>query len=151
MHTHARIATLLVSLSLVFAPACDKGGDKKGGDKKGDDKKGDDKAGSGDEGPKTTGVEPADDGGEGSIACGGIAGKPCPDGMSCVDDPGDDCDPKKGGADCIGICEKSSEGPIPCGGFAGTPCPDGMTCADDPSDDCDPTKGGADCMGVCKK
>lgn len=37
-------------------------------------------------------------------ACGGISGIPCPDGMKCVDDPSDDCDPKNGGADCFGIC-----------------------------------------------
>src|SRR5262245_46865435 len=36
--------------------------------------------------------------------CGGITGKPCPDGYECVDDPGDDCDPEAGGADCGGIC-----------------------------------------------
>jgi hypothetical protein len=36
--------------------------------------------------------------------CGGIAGIPCPDGFTCIDDPGDDCDPKQGGADCGGIC-----------------------------------------------
>lgn len=38
------------------------------------------------------------------IFCGGIAGFPCPDGMQCVDDPDDSCDPKNGGADCGGIC-----------------------------------------------
>lgn len=38
--------------------------------------------------------------------CGGIAGFPCPDGMTCVDNPSDDCDPKKGGADCPGMCVK---------------------------------------------
>ena len=38
-------------------------------------------------------------------ACGGIAGIPCPSGKTCVDDPADDCDPKRGGADCPGICE----------------------------------------------
>ena len=36
--------------------------------------------------------------------CGGIAGLQCPKGMQCVDDPNDDCDPAKGGADCMGIC-----------------------------------------------
>lgn len=39
-----------------------------------------------------------------SQACGGIAGITCSDGMKCVDDPSDDCDPKSGGADCSGIC-----------------------------------------------
>jgi hypothetical protein len=34
--------------------------------------------------------------------CGGFAGLKC-DGK-CVDDPTDNCDPKRGGADCIGIC-----------------------------------------------
>ncbi len=38
--------------------------------------------------------------------CGGIAGFPCPEGMKCVDDPVDDCDPAKGGADCAGMCVK---------------------------------------------
>ncbi len=38
--------------------------------------------------------------------CGGIAAFPCPEGMKCVDDPTDDCDPTKGGADCAGICVK---------------------------------------------
>lgn len=37
-------------------------------------------------------------------ACGGIAGIRCPDGLACVDDPGDTCDPEQGGADCAGIC-----------------------------------------------
>jgi hypothetical protein len=37
--------------------------------------------------------------------CGGIAGIACPVGQMCVDDPGDNCDPKKGGADCAGICQ----------------------------------------------
>ena len=38
-------------------------------------------------------------------ACGGIAGRPCTDGGKCVDDPSDNCDPRRGDADCIGICE----------------------------------------------
>lgn len=41
-------------------------------------------------------------------ACGGIAGIPCPEGQTCVDDPRDDCDPKRGGADCPGICKGKS-------------------------------------------
>jgi hypothetical protein len=36
--------------------------------------------------------------------CGGFAGIPCPDGYACVDDPSDDCDPERGGADCGGVC-----------------------------------------------
>ncbi|MBN9133905.1 MAG: proteinase inhibitor [Nitrosospira multiformis] len=38
-------------------------------------------------------------------ACAGIAGIRCPEGKTCVDDPSDDCDPKRGGADCPGICK----------------------------------------------
>ena len=38
-------------------------------------------------------------------ACGGIAGIRCPEGKTCVDDPSDDCNPKRGGADCPGICK----------------------------------------------
>ena len=37
--------------------------------------------------------------------CGGIAAFPCPGAGSCVDNPNDDCDPARGGADCGGICE----------------------------------------------
>jgi len=37
--------------------------------------------------------------------CGGIAAFPCPGAGSCVDNPADDCDPKRGGADCGGVCE----------------------------------------------
>ncbi|KAF1810190.1 hypothetical protein P152DRAFT_101825 [Eremomyces bilateralis CBS 781.70] len=36
--------------------------------------------------------------------CGGFVGKQCPGGRRCVDLPGDGCDPKRGGADCRGIC-----------------------------------------------
>lgn len=81
--------------------------------------------------------------------CGGIAGIPCPDDFTCIDDPGDDCDPKQGGADCGGICVRDQKTPRFCGGIAGIPCPDGFTCVDDPGDDCDPRKGGADCGGIC--
>ncbi|HEU4577700.1 MAG TPA: hypothetical protein VFS67_05570 [Polyangiaceae bacterium] len=37
--------------------------------------------------------------------CGGFAGIACPGSGTCVDDPSDDCDPERGGADCGGICE----------------------------------------------
>ena len=48
------------------------------------------------------------------IACGGFAGLACPDELSCVDDPNDDCDPDQGGADCIGVCEPAhGHGPKP--------------------------------------
>jgi hypothetical protein len=41
--------------------------------------------------------------------CGGIAGFQCPAGKTCVDDPVDDCDPARGGADCSGICVGSTK------------------------------------------
>ena len=40
--------------------------------------------------------------------CGGIAGFACADGYTCIDDPRDSCDIKKGGADCGGICIRKS-------------------------------------------
>ena len=36
--------------------------------------------------------------------CGGFAGLRCPGSGTCEDDPGDSCDPRRGGADCGGIC-----------------------------------------------
>ncbi|MCY1075688.1 hypothetical protein [Archangium lansingense] len=42
-------------------------------------------------------------------SCGGFAGFACPKGQLCLDDPSDDCDPDRGGADCIGICVKKSD------------------------------------------
>ncbi len=47
--------------------------------------------------------------------CGGIAGFQCPEGLRCVDDPTDNCDPANGGFDCSGICtsEGQATGPIP--------------------------------------
>jgi hypothetical protein len=38
------------------------------------------------------------------VVCGGFAGLPCPGRGQCVDDPSDTCDPKRGGADCSGLC-----------------------------------------------
>lgn len=103
--------------------------------------------------------------------CGGIAGIPCPGTGRCVDDPRDDCDPTKGGADCGGVCTcvenvlcilgthfDSSPAVcacvpdnkvVHCGGIAAFPCPGNGKCVDDPSDDCDPKNGGADCGGIC--
>jgi eight-cysteine-cluster-containing protein len=86
--------------------------------------------------------------GDAGPECGGIAGRICPRGQMCVDDPSDGCDPANGGADCGGICVDS---PPRCGGLLGTPCPDGLECVDDPSDDCDPANGGADCGGLCQE
>ncbi len=57
--------------------------------------------------------------------CGGFAGFPCDDGYKCIDDPCDDCDPLKGGADCGGICIECPDSlsacflnyaPVCCGG-----------------------------------
>jgi hypothetical protein len=40
--------------------------------------------------------------------CGGKpGGLSCPEGFTCVDLPGDHCDPKHGGADCGGYCKRS--------------------------------------------
>ena len=40
-----------------------------------------------------------------SGSCGGILGRGCEVPTErCIDDPHDDCDPAKGGSDCIGIC-----------------------------------------------
>jgi hypothetical protein len=36
--------------------------------------------------------------------CGGLAAVQCPEGLVCVDDPNDSCDPNTGGADCGGVC-----------------------------------------------
>jgi hypothetical protein len=36
--------------------------------------------------------------------CGGFAGIPCAGGGTCEDDPSDSCDPRRGGADCGGLC-----------------------------------------------
>lgn len=63
--------------------------------------------------------------------CGGIAGFPCPEGETCVDDPSDDCDPNAGGADCGGICVAGET----CGD---TECGPGFVC-------CNPV------MGICTK
>lgn len=55
--------------------------------------------------------------------CGGIAGIPCPDGQTCIDDPSDDCDPNMGGADCGGICIDGTTNPC-----AAILCPVGSEC-----------------------
>lgn len=53
--------------------------------------------------------------------CGGFAGIACPEGLACVDDPDDSCDPRTGGADCSGICVQDNAcGDAHCGG--GTVC-----------------------------
>lgn len=55
--------------------------------------------------------------------CGGIAGIPCPDGYTCIDNPGDGCDPNAGGADCSGICVPADYNPC-----AAMLCVEGTTC-----------------------
>jgi hypothetical protein len=47
------------------------------------------------------------------VSCGGFAGKPCPGSGACQDDPTDGCDPKAGGADCIGLCVCKQPGECP--------------------------------------
>ena len=85
-----------------------------------------------------------------SIPCGGLAYRPCPaQSQVCVDDPRDDCDPKKNGVNCGGICVEPKK---KCGGMLGLMCPEGYECVDDPRDECVPEKwvpGGEICMGVC--
>ena len=78
--------------------------------------------------PMTCGV----DSGPGPKGCGGFAGFQCEDGLECVDDPTDECDPKNGGADCPGICVEPTEpggceGPNPAGCFT-TGCPGDQQC-----------------------
>jgi hypothetical protein len=81
-------------------------------------------------------------------ACGGIAGIPCEEGAICVDNPKDDCDPKRGGADCPGICIKKG------GGVGGEKCGElicpkgthGCNCACDNAA-CVPE--GMVCLAVC--
>ncbi|HTN92868.1 MAG TPA: hypothetical protein VL242_54745, partial [Sorangium sp.] len=59
-------------------------------------------------------------------SCGGFLGTGCPEGLECVDDRSDDCDPAHGGADCPGVCVEAR--PTFCGGFAGIECPEGLEC-----------------------
>jgi hypothetical protein len=87
--------------------------------------------------------------------CGGFAGLPCPGGKVCIDDPGDDCDPNNGGADCGGICVDEV---IPCGDnvcTGGTYCcnascgicvPKGMFCTQQA---CSPEPAANSCEGHC--
>jgi len=92
-----------------------------------------------------SGKAPDCDGPDKPKACGGFAGLPCPDGMDCVDDPSDDCDPKAGGADCIGICVEKEPPPYePC---AGKECGDACTVCD-PSD---PSCAETGVLKVCHK
>lgn len=82
--------------------------------------------------PHDDGTHPGHSGGSGDDPtevhyCGGLIGKPCPDGYTCVDDPRDDCDPENGGADCGGICVKIKDGEPdnPCAAML---CAEGLVC-----------------------
>jgi len=67
--------------------------------------------------------------------CGGIAGIPCPGAGMCVDNPGDDCDPENGGADCGGLCQCNVQGL----------CVAGQAWNDSPQVcGCEPSDGGTD-------
>lgn len=41
--------------------------------------------------------------------CGGFAAVKCPEGLVCVDDPNDSCDPTHSGFDCGGICMRPEQ------------------------------------------
>jgi hypothetical protein len=60
--------------------------------------------------------------------CGGIAGRRCPDGKTCVDDPTDACSPEAHGLDCGGICVDASSAP-PASGETAPPSPEGCGAA----------------------
>jgi len=85
--------------------------------------------------------------------CGGPMGLTCREGLICVDNPGDNCDPRREGSKCPGTCKvnlvKEDDIQRPCGGTTGYNCPGGMVCVDDPSDDCNPTQDGSKCKGIC--
>jgi len=95
--------------------------------------------------------------------CGGFAGLPCPSGLTCIDDPTDDCDPLCGGADCGGICVSIIEASVQeesevfaqatptcfIDGVTRNGC-DTSTCFDDPNDECSPfCDSEASCKGIC--
>ena len=80
------------------------------------------------------------------IFCGGIAGILCPDGLICIDNPNDYCDPMNGGADCGGLCIVPDI-PQSCTSNGLSPCPYGQTCFDlDQTDSCSLL---SSCPGVC--
>ncbi len=60
--------------------------------------------------------------------CGGFAGKLCldPDDQ-CVDDPADDCNPNRGGADCMGVCASAGADCRTIGCASGMGCASGVS------------------------
>lgn len=83
------------------------------------------------------------------IFCGGFGNIACPDGLECVDDPNDSCDPSNGGADCGGICETPEEcEPVLCELF----CSNGFKTDEDGCEICacaDPIGPVDSCEGSC--
>jgi hypothetical protein len=85
-----------------------------------------------------THCEPSDDGAvcvSDGQHCGGIAGFPCPGSAKCVDDPNDDCDPARGGADCGGVCT-CVENVLCIRGDVFDPSPKVCACVPAPEDPC---------------
>jgi hypothetical protein len=81
--------------------------------------------------------------------CGGLAPFPCYKGLVCIDEPNDSCDPKKGGADCTGVCVTPAEAKaLGSACDAANPCPTGLECTLPPSALCNGPKG-VKCSGVC--
>lgn len=77
--------------------------------------------------------DPGDPGTKDPQRCGGFAGFPCPGLGECVDDPGDDCDPQNGGADCGGICKCTAGPTVLCQtGMPWNPDPHVCACAAPP-------------------
>lgn len=76
------------------------------------------------------------------MRCGGIVGAQCPGGYVCVDDPSDSCDPNAGGADCGGVCVRSSDH-NPCAAML---CETGTECCSVCGGVCVPA--GTDCAAV---
>ena len=72
--------------------------------------------------------------------CGVVGATLCPAGYHCMDDPSDDCDPRKGS--CPGVCAAAA-----CGSKAA--CASGFECVDDPADACKPDEGHESCAGIC--
>jgi hypothetical protein len=72
--------------------------------------------------------------------CGTVGASLCPAGYHCMDDPADDCDPRKG--TCPGSCQAIACGPK-------SSCASGFECVDDRADSCKPDEGHEGCAGVC--